>query len=30
VILQVGYVGTEGRRLLVLRDINQAALVLLR
>ena len=25
-ILQVGYVGTEGRRLLVLRDINQAAL----
>jgi hypothetical protein len=26
VILQVGYVGTEGRRLLVLRDINQAAL----
>jgi hypothetical protein len=25
-ILQVGYVGTQGRRLLVLRDINQAAL----
>ena len=26
VILQVGYVGTQGRRLLALRDINQAAL----
>jgi TonB dependent receptor len=26
VVLQVGYVGTEGRRLLILRDINQAAL----
>ena len=25
-VLQVGYVGTQGRRLLVLRDINQAAL----
>ncbi len=25
-VLQIGYVGTEGRRLLILRDINQAAL----
>ena len=25
VVLQIGYVGSEGRRLLILRDINQAA-----
>jgi hypothetical protein len=26
IIVQIGYVGSEGRRLLILRDINQAAL----